>query len=192
MHSVRPGKLESYLHALNQMLMSVFRLTGSGSGTAVYPGNVSDEANRPVEVSEQPDPAPQQSVPFVKRHPFLIYSVERLAVLVVAFAICYVLGARGIFLILLAFIISAVASYILFAGQRDMVGQRMGGYFSRMNQRIEAATHSEDAYVDSLVAESNADKPAAADKHTDNKNADDQNQTDQVDITDSSDQERSK
>lgn len=108
------------------------------------------------ELPEQPEPnevREEQAAGFAARHPFIIYSLQRLLLLIVSFGVLFLLGARGIFLILLAFLISAVAAYVLFARQRDQVGSRMSGYFSRMNQRIDNATHAEDEYVDSLLAE---------------------------------------
>lgn len=82
------------------------------------------------------------------RHPFLVYSALRLGLLLVAGAICYLLGARGILLILLAFLISAIASFILLVSPRDEVGRRTGAYFRRLNQRIEDSKTAEDDLVD--------------------------------------------
>lgn len=82
------------------------------------------------------------------RHPFLVYSALRLGLLLVAGAICYLLGARGILLILLAFLISAIASFILLVSPRDEVGRRTGAYFRRLNQRIEDSKSAEDDLVD--------------------------------------------
>jgi len=86
------------------------------------------------------------------RHPFLIYSALRFGLLLIAGVVCYLLGARGILLILLAFLISAIASFILLVPQRDAVGQRTGAYFRRLNQRIEDSKTAEDDLVDEQAA----------------------------------------
>lgn len=78
------------------------------------------------------------------RHPFLVYSALRFGLLLIAGVVCYLLGARGILLILLAFLISAIASFVLLVPQRDAVGQRTGAYFRRLNQRIEDSKTAED------------------------------------------------
>jgi hypothetical protein len=85
---------------------------------------------------------------FTARHPFVVYTTLRFGLLVVAGAVCYLLGARGIVLILGAFIASAIVSFIVLAPQRDAVGQHTGSYFRRLNDRIEASKSAEDELVD--------------------------------------------
>ena len=78
------------------------------------------------------------------KHPFLVYTTLRIGILLVVGAVLSLLGARGLILILLAFALSAVVSYVLLSSQRDEVGSRMGGFFGRLNERIEVSTRSED------------------------------------------------
>jgi len=61
------------------------------------------------------------------------YTAARILVLGVSLLVLYLLGARGILLIALAFVISAILSYILLYGQRE----RLAG---ALNRRIEKAT----------------------------------------------------
>lgn len=85
-----------------------------------------------------------------KGHPFLIYSLARIALLLICAGIFYLLGFRDILLILLAFLVSGVISFIVLNRQRDEMGNRIGGYFSRMNKRIDDSTSSEDDPTDSV------------------------------------------
>ena len=109
---------------------------------------VNAPANR-VDITEGAgEPGPTGSRSFTQRHPFVVYTALRLGLLLVAAALCYVLGARGILLILLAFLISAILSFVLLVPQRDAVGQRTGAYFRRLNDRIEESKRAEDDVVD--------------------------------------------
>lgn len=85
---------------------------------------------------------------FGSKHPFLVYTGLRIVLLLVTGIVCYVLGARGIGLIILAFLISGLVSFIVLVPQRDRVGTRVGGYFRRLNDRIEESKRSEDDLVD--------------------------------------------
>ena len=120
-------------------------------------------------MSEQPLEATRT---FTQRHPFVVYTALRLGLLLIAALICYVLGARGILLILLAFLISAIASFALLMPQRDAVGQRTGAYFRRLNDRIEESKRAEDDIVDQAAADQAAADQAAADSAADRKPAD--------------------
>lgn len=77
-------------------------------------------------------------------HPFLIYTAARIGLLIAFGAACYLLGARGILLIVLAFLLSGLASFILLNRSRGQVGASVGAYFSRINRRIEESTTAED------------------------------------------------
>ena len=118
-----------------------------------YPGCMSET---PDTASEAPEPT--ADVPdadretFMAKHPFLVYSALRLVVLLAVGGVLYLLGARGLVLILLAFLLSAVASYVVVSSQRDAVGSHMGGFFGRMNERIEESKRSEDEFIDHEAA----------------------------------------
>lgn len=100
---------------------------------------------------------------FFAKHPFLVYTALRIGVLVVVGAVLYLLGARGLILILLAFLLSAVASYILLATMRDEVGSRMGGFFGRLNERIEESKRSEDDFIEYEATQVKAEQRKVAD-----------------------------
>lgn len=116
---------------------------------------VDQSADEPVDVAVV---APGS---FTARHPFLVYSALRFGLLVIAAGVCYLLGARGIVLILGAFIASAIVSFIVLAPQRDAVGQRTGSYFRKLNDRIEASKTAEDDLVDEYYEQSDQPSPDA-------------------------------
>ncbi len=89
-----------------------------------------------------------EATSFTARHPFVVYTALRFGLLVLAAVICYLLGARGLLLVLLAFLISGIISFIVLAPQRGAVGERTGSYFRRLNDRIEASKSAEDDLVD--------------------------------------------
>ena len=93
--------------------------------------------------------------------------------LVVSLVVLYLCGARGILLLVLAFGISAVASYILLAKQREKVAgslnSRLGKVTSKaghkaaeFRERLEEGTAAEDDASEATAAQ--ADLPASATK----------------------------
>lgn len=56
--------------------------------------------------------------------PLLVYTLSRLGLFAVAFAVFYLTGLRDVFwLLVAAFIVSGLASYVLLSGQRDEVSK---------------------------------------------------------------------
>lgn len=56
--------------------------------------------------------------------PLLVYTLSRLGLFAVAFAVLYLTGLRDVFwLLVAAFIVSGLASYVLLSGQRDEVSK---------------------------------------------------------------------
>lgn len=82
-----------------------------------------------------------------KGHPFLAYTFARILLLLVVGGVCYLIGFRDLLLIVLAFIVSGIISFFVLNRQRDALGMGMGAYFSRMNQKIDAGTKSEDQII---------------------------------------------
>lgn len=75
----------------------------------------------------------------------LLYSGLRLLLLIVVGGLAYSLGARGLMLLVLAFVVSGVLSIFVLRRPRSELGTDMGGFFRRINDRIDAATAAEDA-----------------------------------------------
>ena len=65
--------------------------------------------------------------------------------LIVVGGAAYAAGMRGFLLILVAFVGSGVMSFFVLRGPRTQLGNDVGGFFKRINDRIDAATTAEDA-----------------------------------------------
>lgn len=76
--------------------------------------------------------------------PFVRYSLMRLVLLLGVGFIGYLLGLRELYLLLIAFLVSGVLSLFLLDRQRDVLGQKVGGIFTRINRRIEESARAED------------------------------------------------
>jgi hypothetical protein len=77
-------------------------------------------------------------------NPFISYTLARLGLLAVTLGIGYLFGLRGPLLIILGFLGSGLISLVLLNSQRSQLGGRISGYFSGINQRLDANTHKED------------------------------------------------
>lgn len=75
---------------------------------------------------------------------FLLYSFLRLLLLIVVGGAAYAAGMRGLLLILVAFVGSGIMSFFVLRGPRSQFGDDVGGFFKRINARIDAATTAED------------------------------------------------
>jgi len=81
----------------------------------------------------------------------LAYTSARIVLLVVSAFLLYLAGARGLLLLVLAFVVSGIASFVLLSRQRDVMsgalitrlknrGPRAGGF----RARLEEGTRAED------------------------------------------------
>ncbi len=89
----------------------------------------------------------------------IAYTCARILLLVVAVVLLYAAGARGFLLLALAFVVSALASYVLLSKQRDIMSGALNRRLSRVNAkaaefrtRIEDGAAAEDADDDDEVA----------------------------------------
>ena len=92
----------------------------------------------------------------------LYYTALRLGLFAVALGLLYLAGARGILLLALAFVISALASYVLLSRQREVLAGALNRRLGRVTakatefrERLEEGTAAEDA-------EAPAGEPAVA------------------------------
>jgi hypothetical protein len=94
----------------------------------------------------------------------LTYTSARLLLLVAAMGLLYLAGARGFLLWVLAFVVSALASYVLLSKQRDVmsvaIARRLGnrrrrtprrrmpgrGWAAEFRARLDEGTRAEDAH----------------------------------------------
>lgn len=81
----------------------------------------------------------------------LAYTSARILLLVVALVLLYLAGARGFLLLALAFVISALASYVLLSKQREVMAGALNRRLSRVTakaaefrERLEEGTAAED------------------------------------------------
>jgi len=92
----------------------------------------------------------------------LAYTSARILLLVISVVLLYLAGARGILLIALAFVISALVSYVLLSRQREVLAGALNRRLGRVTakatefrERLEQGAAAEDA-------ESAAGEPANA------------------------------
>ncbi len=81
----------------------------------------------------------------------LAYTSARILLLVAALVLLYLAGARGFLLLALAFVISALASYVLLSKQREVMAGALNRRLSRVTakaaefrERLEEGTAAED------------------------------------------------
>lgn len=58
-------------------------------------------------------------------HPVVVYTLSRLGLFAVALGVLYLVGLRSFPLLLLAVLVSGLASYVLLSKQRDAVSARI-------------------------------------------------------------------
>jgi Flp pilus assembly pilin Flp len=77
-------------------------------------------------------------------NPFISYTLARFGLLAITLGLGYVVGLRGPLLIILGFLSSGLLSLVLLNSQRSQLGGRISGYFTRVNQKLDANTRKED------------------------------------------------
>ena len=65
----------------------------------------------------------------------LAYTTARILLLVISMIVLYVVGARGLLLLLLAFLVSGIASFVLLSRQRDKMSGALAGRLKGRRQR---------------------------------------------------------
>ena len=83
-----------------------------------------------------------------RQHPVVVYSLLRVAMLVAVGAVLYLLQARGVWLILFAFLISGVLSAFLLKSPREGAVLGFRSAYKGINARIDDSTRAEDAAAD--------------------------------------------
>ena len=89
----------------------------------------------------------------------LAYTSARILIFGCAVILLYVAGARGLLLLFLGLVISALASYILLNRQRQLIADKLNGRlgragvkFTELRERLEEGTKTEDNDADSAAA----------------------------------------
>ena len=91
-----------------------------------------------------PEPVQVDETPSFGRHPVLVYTLKRSALLVVVGAVLYLLGLRGAWLIVVAFLISGVIAMVALKDSREGASYGITGAVQRANHRIEESARAED------------------------------------------------
>ena len=65
----------------------------------------------------------------------LFYTSARILLLVISVVLLYLAGARGFLLLALAFVVSALASYVLLSRQREMMAGALNRRLSKMTAK---------------------------------------------------------
>ena len=74
----------------------------------------------------------------------LLYTVLRLAMFAAALGLLYLAGARGVLLILIAAVVSALGSYILLSRPREAMAGNISRRITRVRDGLEQGARSED------------------------------------------------
>lgn len=93
----------------------------------------------------------------------LAYTSARILIFCCAVVLLYVAGARGILLLFLGLVISALVSYVLLNRQRTIIADKLnsklgkaGGKVTEFRERLEAGTRAEDEENESVPTNANA------------------------------------
>jgi len=88
----------------------------------------------------------------------LAYTSARILLLVVSLVVLYIAGARGFLLLVLAFLISALASYVLLSRQRETIAGALNRRLSKATGKVtDKATEFRERLEDGAAAEDDAD-----------------------------------
>lgn len=75
---------------------------------------------------------------------FFVYTGLRILLLVAVGGLLYLVGARGLLLLVLAFVVSGALSLVWLDRPRAQMGEGVGRAIGRVNDRIDAAAAAED------------------------------------------------
>lgn len=104
--------------------------------------------SEPTTPAETPDAAEPTTSPSFGAHPIVIYTFQRLLLLVAVGGVMYLLGLRGVWLILFAFLLSGFIAMVALRGSREGAAYGITTAVKRVNDRIDESARAED--VDDL------------------------------------------
>lgn len=79
-----------------------------------------------------------------RQHPVFVYTMLRVAMLVAVGGVLYLVGVRGVWLILFAFLVSGVVSAVVLRTPREGAVLGFTSAYRGINARIDASTRAED------------------------------------------------
>ena len=77
-----------------------------------------------------------------------IYTFLRILILVSFLGVGYLVGLRGVLLLLIGFLASGIVSLFVLSRTRDQLSTSLFSGFQRVNKRISAAAEKEDKIID--------------------------------------------
>jgi hypothetical protein len=91
------------------------------------------------------------------------YTSARILLFVAAMGLLYLAGARGLLLVALALVVSALASYVVLSRQRDAMSAALSRRLTRTQRKAAEfkARLEEGAAAEDAAAEDAADEPAS-------------------------------
>jgi membrane protein implicated in regulation of membrane protease activity len=93
----------------------------------------------------------------------LAYTSARILMLIVSGIVLYLCGARGLLLLVLAFLVSGIASYILLSRQRDKMAGALNRRLNKATGKVTGkATELKERLEEGTAAEDDANDNAAA------------------------------
>lgn len=88
--------------------------------------------------------APDQAAPSFGRHPVVLYTAKRIVLLLVVGGALYLVGVRGIWLILFAFLVSGFIAMVALKDSREGAAYGITHAVQKVNDRIDASSRAED------------------------------------------------
>jgi hypothetical protein len=101
-----------------------------------------DPAEAIADAEREDDPGPEAHT--AGGHPVLVYTGLRLAILVAVGGVLYLLGARGLLLLVFAFLISGLIAMVALRRPREGAAYGITSSVRKVNERIDAASRAED------------------------------------------------
>lgn len=77
-------------------------------------------------------------------HPIVLYTIKRFLLLVVVGAVLYLVGIRGVWLILFSFLVSGFIAMIALRGSREGAAYGITHAVKKVNDRIDESSRAED------------------------------------------------
>ena len=78
------------------------------------------------------------------RHPVVIYTMQRFLLLAGVGAVLYLVGLRGVWLVLFAFLLSGVIAMVALKGSREGAAYGITHAVKKVNDRIDESSRAED------------------------------------------------
>lgn len=113
---------------------------------------MTEPVSSPDPVEPQGEASPAETDRVARQHPVVVYTLLRLAMLAVVGLVLYLVGLRGVWLLLLAFLVSGVLSAFVLSRPREGAALGITSAVKGINARIDASARAEDDDLDDGAA----------------------------------------